>query len=279
MKIIIPVSQRDLKLAESLSELLLEQGGLGAHHGVLLTAPNCTALDGTIASNLQKAFGTFTRLALEGGITEVGAPANPFQPYVYAANQMFQTAVRWLASTNNQDEFYWFEADNVPLRKGWADEFSKDYMMSVAMKRPFLGKVLPLAIFNNNNGEITIKDDPEQPYMMGSGIYPARVDQFSQLWKLAKSLPWDTTMQWEVVPRCTPTDKIIHNHSTKDYKVADGQLTCSFATEPSRSTKTPIIPKEALVFHGCKDDSLIKIISSGALDKKAKVGEGDKTKK
>jgi hypothetical protein len=261
MKIIIPVSERDLSLATALSELLVQQGGLGAHHGVLLTAPNVTARDGEIASNLQKAFGTFTRVPLEGGITEVGGPQHPFQPHVFAANQMFQSAVRWLANIDNRDEWYWFEADNVPLSERWADELARDYFNSMALKRPFLGKVLPLAIYENKEGSVTIREDEAQPYMMGSGIYPPRFEQYSQLWKSAKSIPWDVTCQWEIVPKATATDKIMHNHSTKAYKVIeDNKLSCQLVSEPSRSKTEITIPEGTLVFHGCKDTSLIDIV-------------------
>jgi hypothetical protein len=281
MKIIIPVSERDLSLATALSELLVQQGGLGAHHGVLLTAPNVTARDGEIASNLQKAFGTFTRVPLEGGITEVGGPQHPFQPHVYAANQMFQSAVRWLANIDNRDEWYWFEADNIPLKERWADELARDYFNSAALKRPFLGKVLPLAIYENKEGSVTIREDAAQPYMMGSGIYPPRFEQYSQLWKSAKSIPWDVTCQWEIVPKATATDKIVHNHSTKGYKmdVEKGKYTCQLVSEPSRSKTEITIPDTALVFHGCKDTSLLDIVKSSFGQKSKSVVEKEEVKK
>lgn len=280
MKIIIPVSERDLTLATALSELLVLQGGLGAHHGVLLTAPNVTSRDGEIASNLQKAFGTFTRVPLEGGITEVGGPQHPFQPHVYAANQMFQSAVRYLASINNQDEWYWFEADNVPLNERWADELARDYLTSTALRRPFLGKVLPLAIYENKEGSVTIREDAAQPYLMGSAIYPPRVEQYSQLWKAAKSIPWDVTCQWEFVPKSTDTPKLVHNHSTKEYKQVDkNKYTCKLVAEPSRSKTEVVIPDEALVFHGCKDTSLIDIVKSSFGQKGKSVVEKEEVKK
>lgn len=280
MKIIIPVSERDITLATALSELLVLQGGLGAHHGILLTAPNVTSRDGEIASNLQKAFGTFTRVPLEGGITEVGGPQHPFQPHVYAANQMFQSAVRWLASTNNQEEWYWFEADNVPLKERWADELSRDYLNSIALRRPFLGKVLPLAIYENKEGVVTIREDAAQPYMMGSGIYPARFDNYSQLWKSAKSIPWDVSCQWEVTPKATDTNKIVHNHSTKEYKQTEGnKYSCKLVSEPSRSKTDITIPEDALVFHGCKDTSLLDIVKSSFGQKSKSVVEKEEVKK
>lgn len=280
MKIIIPVSERDITLATALSELLVLQGGLGAHHGVLLTAPNVTSRDGEIASNLQRAFGKFTRVPLEGGITEVGGPQHPFQPHVYAANQMFQSAVRYLANTDNQEEWYWFEADNVPLKERWADELSRDYLTSIALKRPFMGKVLPLAIYENKEGVVTIKEDIAQPYMMGSGIYPARFDRYSQLWKSAKSIPWDVSCQWEIVPKVTDTPKLLHNHSTKEYKKLDSNtFSCNLVAMPSRSKTEVTIPDEALVFHGCKDTSLVDIVKSSIGQKSKSVVEKEIVKK
>jgi hypothetical protein len=123
--------------------------------------------------------------------------------------------------------------------------------------------VLPLAIYENKEGSVTIREDAAQPYMMGSGIYPPRFEQYSQLWKSAKSIPWDVTCQWEIVPKATATEKIVHNHSTKGYKeVEKGKFTCQLVSEPSRSKTEIKITDDALVFHGCKDTSLIDIVKS-----------------
>jgi hypothetical protein len=88
--------------------------------------------------------------------------------------------------------------------------------------------------------------------------------------------PWDGVMQWETMRLGMNTEKILHNHATKNYVVqtpgSDKQaavLTCDVINEFGHSNTEISIPPGSLVLHGCKDTSLIDIISTG-LHKKAK---------
>lgn len=264
MKIVHPVSERDLSLATAQSELLLKFGHLAAHTGVLLLAPSVASKADAIQNNLKQAYGQFELVQLAGGITEVGGSQNPFQPHVVAANQMFKSIVKHFIATDNDKEWFWMEADVCPLQDRWADELQRDYLTSIAFGKPFLGSVVAGVEFTRDaEGEFVIREDPASPFMVGAGLYPARVDRYSALWKTALNTPWDALMRWEVkLAGCTNSTKIVHNHSTRNYKlVGKNELTCEILSRPSRSKTEISLPPEALLLHGCKDLSLTSIIS------------------
>ena len=264
MKIVHPVSERDLALATAQSELIKKLGHLAAHHGILLLAPSVRSKADEIKNNLQSVYGTFEVIALEGGITEVGGSSNPFQPHVVAANQMFKSIVSHFIKTNNDKEFFWMEADVCPLNDRWGDELQRDYLTSIAFGKPFLGSVVSGVDFSRDqDGKVVLKEDPAAPFMVGAGLYPARVDRYSGLWKTAINTPWDALMRWEVKNAgVTNSPKIVHNHSTRNYKVVGkNEMACEILAQPSRSKTTLTIPEEALLVHGCKDTSLVDIVS------------------
>lgn len=274
MKIVIAISERDLALAAAQSELILKQGGVASHQCLLVVAPGIDHQDGVIASNLQRAFGRFERFVVDNILP---SDPNAIQPHVGYANQMFQATNRYLARTNNNSEWYWFEPDCIPLHERWADELSRDYSASLARKKIYLGKFVPKCDYVRTPEGLVLKVLPDQNYMVGSGIYPAR--SRNGLWSQAKSTPWDVLMQWETTHRGTNTDKIIHNHSTAGYQVvAPGVVSCQTTTSPTRSVTQIEIPPTALVFHGCKDTSLIELVTKGLLYKENTPKKEKKTK-
>jgi hypothetical protein len=262
MKIVIPVSERDLELAEAQSQLIHDLGGVSTHSCLLVVVPKISHRDGKIAQNLQKAFGSFSRFIVPN-VQELGGPPNKYQPHVWAANQMFAKTVQHLQSTNNKDEWYWLEPDCVPLDERWADELGRDYLSAAATNRPFMGRFIQKVVLSEGQ----LKAKPGETYMVGSGIYPPNLSAYSQLWAHAKSVPFDVLMQWETSKRSTPTEKILHNHATGNYKVdKEGNATCDALLTPTRSLTKLTIPPTALVFHGCKDTSLIDWVRATKLD-------------
>lgn len=266
MKIVIAVSERDLELAEAQSNLLLKQGGLSQHTCLLVTAPSIPSFDTkNIVNNLQKAFGSFEHLKLEGAVQEKGH-SNPDVARIIAKNHMFQATVRHLDATGNSIEWYWFEPDCVPLTERWADEIARDYLMSSVSGRVFMGKTLFKAELQNKNGENVIKEYPDQPYMMKSGVYPPTLSRYSTLWSTARTIPWELSMQWETARTHTDLGKVAHNPNTVKYeKTGPGQLSCTVLGQYTRAKNTTNITPDQLVFHGCKDTTIIDMVLSGEL--------------
>lgn len=279
MRIAIAVNKHDLQLAEAQSELIKKQGGLAAHQVILFVSREVSHLDGDICNNYKKTAGRFERVVLNIGKDRSHFENHMF-PHVPLANLTFQAAFRHLLKTPSNEEVYWFEPDCVPLDERWADEFSRDYLHAQAMRRFFLGRFLPrvnvVTRTDRKTGEVTreLVPAPGETYMMGSGIYPAKLNQYSALWDKALINPWDATMQWETTRAGENTNKILHNHATTNYKVgALGDrktptvLTCDVINDFAHSNEELHVPYDALVIHGCKDTSLIDLVASGGLRK------------
>jgi hypothetical protein len=277
MKIVIAVCKKDLQLAEAQATLIKKLGGLQAHSCLLVVAPEANRLEGKLADILSQAFPRFERHVLKGAIQEPGpAEERLAQPHVLSANQMFQATWRHLISSGNTEEVYWLEPDCVPLNDRWADELARDYLTARAYKKVFMGAFVPKTNITKKDGAWVAEIIEGQQYMMGSGVYPADISQYSGLWSQAKTSPWDALMQWETTRLGYPTTKIVHNHGTKNYKVVepmtkDGAvLSCDLVNEWGISTTELHIPSDALVIHGCKDTSLIDLVMSKALFKAPK---------
>ena len=277
MKIVIAVCKKDLPLAESQAQLIKKLGGLQAHSCLLVVAPEANRLEGKLADTLASAFPRFERHILQGGVREPSEAdrINHPQPHVLPANQMFQATVKHLIATGNKEEWFWMEPDCTPLNDRWADELTRDYLTANAFKKVFLGPLAPRTEFiRNAKGGWELKVHQGQTFMVGTSVYPPNLNQHSGLWSQAKATPWDALMQWETAKLGQETRKIVHNHGTANYKVAepmlpgkDGVLSCEVVNPWGISTETLRIPADALIIHGCKDDTLINLVSSGALFK------------
>ena len=265
MKIVIPVSNRDLHLAEAQSELLSKQGGLAAHEALIVHPYAMEFKLGPLLSNLKNVFSKVEVVELP--FADEDDNINHPQPHVINANMMFKHTVMHLQTTGNAVEWFWFEPDCAPLVEGWADAFVRQYRTAVGQGKQYLGKILPGADFRKEGKVWKIVEDPTQQFMVGAGIYPYNLADVAKTWKHAGQVPFDRYMQWEVIPHAQNTDSIVHNHGTQNYEVSkDGKsLTCELASTPSRSSKTLTLPPEALVVHGCKDTSLIKLILAGEI--------------
>lgn len=265
MKFVFPISSRDIDLAKSLSELIREQGQLKAHtaHIVHPYALD-TQLQG-IRENLEAAFAQveITELPVPDAIELGNTHPTVHVPY---ANKMFRATIMMLAEGGNTEPWYWFEADNVPLVPGFADKLLQEYRLAVGKGKPFLGSLQIPADFVRDGDIIKLVDRPSERYLVGTAIYPPDFHIQTRTWRITPDVvPFDRYNQYEIVPRATHTDSIFHNHGTQKYKVKDGFLTCATVHAPTRSQTRFELPEGTLVFHGCKDDSLINLVRKGVL--------------
>jgi hypothetical protein len=265
MKIVIPVSEADLGLAIKQSELIKTLGGVSLHNAVLLVAPSISNREEVeqIYRNLNSAFNKVELVRLPS--TQVDEVRRINNTSIYQSNQMFQCAVKYLARTNNKEEWFWFEADCTPLKERWADELARDYLSVAAKQEKFLGVRVPRVQYvAQPDGTLTcvIPDVEKEPMMVGAGIYPPRLDLETEEWKYAKSIPFDFALGDFVFPRRGQiTAKIVHNHGTKNYATTDGtHFTCKVVGGSPLSKEEITLHAEALVLHGCKDSSVMDFV-------------------
>lgn len=169
-----------------------------------------------------------------------------------AGNHMFFHTAEFLFQSGNKDPWYFFEPDNTPLYPHWMAAFDHEYTEA---SKPYMG-VMNVSRKRTPEGKVEV----DGRHMVGTGIYPADLFTRSSALHVLEHEPWDVAMQDEIVPEAHETNLIFHAWNTGRYKKdADGFITGEdFGPNKGRYGGRPV-PIEAVVVHGCKDDSLSKI--------------------
>lgn len=151
-------------------------------------------------------------------------------------NHLFRRAAQMM-STLKYDAWFFFEADCLPMHSNWLRDLTAEYQI---FKQPFMGCVNPTVL-----PEEILKRDPslrDQKHLVGTAIYPKEVARYSSRALLADKTPWDVNSQDEVVPFAHHTDQICHQWRSGGFH----SLTQ--------------IPAGTAVHHGCKDDTLYRLL-------------------
>lgn len=149
----------------------------------------------------------------------------------HAARVLYQMDRNWI----------WFEPDCVPLRSGWLDVLQSIYNNC---KLPFCGPVVP-----------------ERGHMNGTGIYPANTPELLPRTMSHTNNAWDVEAREEMGQGI----KDIGHIWFCSWGVKDGKLNPLEGDPPSFPPGSPLlnqIPRTAVVFHRCKDGSLIDRLMS-----------------
>ena len=151
-----------------------------------------------------------------------------------SCNALFRVAHAAVGSIGSP-YFLWLEPDCVPLRAGWMDAIESEYTRA---KKPFMGAIGPM------------------PYrhLTGVAVYPRDLERYNGA-MLTDSLttPWDVVRPHHVLPNSHITDLIQHEWG----------LPGEPWTFPTPVSVDRIRPG-AMLFHRCKDGSLIKRLQEKA---------------
>jgi hypothetical protein len=132
--------------------------------------------------------------------------------------------------------FLWMEADAVPLRPGWLDKLQELYW---GCGKAFAGPIVP-----------------DLGHMNGTGIYPANTPKRIPAALAHIRTAWDVMMKREMIGDCFN----LHPYFYHAWAMEGGELhPYAGGAVPSFGTQKMVaqIPAEAVVFHRCKDLSLI----------------------
>lgn len=159
-----------------------------------------------------------------------GDPAWPQGP-----NWAWQNAARYIESSKLlRQPWLWWEPDAVPLKPGWLSTLAAAYESG---SRPFAG---PVAIQPSVGA-----------YMAGVAIYPPMVSQHVQFAMLTRTQPWDVV--------ASVRDGILRK--THDLSALICHTPASSNTHfESIDDVVRLIPESAVLFHKCKDGSLLDVL-------------------
>lgn len=163
--------------------------------------------------------------------TFVYEPWTGDQSWPFAANWAFQSVARHAASIFKKPWFWW-EADATPLCAGWLSTIAHSYKSG---GRPFAGAVA-------TQGELT--------YMAGVAVYPANAANRMEHALFARREAFDVV--------ASVKDGVMRN--THDIS----RLICHTVSNNNHFTSMSdverLIPSEAVLFHKCKDGSLLDVL-------------------
>jgi predicted GH43/DUF377 family glycosyl hydrolase len=160
----------------------------------------------------------------------------------YGANWAFQSIAREIERRGTKLPFFWWESDAVPVRPGWLSTLADAYTNG---NQPFAGPVA----FQPNLGH----------YMAGVAIYPPNLSHHYTTALLTRAMPWD-------VVASTRDGNLRKTHDLSN-------LICHTpVTNNTHFTSTDDIEREipasAVLFHKCKDASLLDVLQ-GKIDPSA----------
>lgn len=242
MLVVIPFCARDKAQAVRLAEHIAELGGVGKHD-CLLAVHKDTDSEGVIEP-LTSAFGRIAEFAITDDMIVER------EQHTYAANLMWKRTVNHIAEMNESQPWLWMEVDAAPTKASWLDAIHAAY---AACGKPFLHDLVKTPRGKSNSG---------------CGVYPAKVrDHTSRLWELS-DVSWDILLYEDFAPHTAYTPLIQDVGFLKD-----GMTLPTFPDQASLS----IIRPEAVIFHRCKDGTLIDRLSGKSETASTPVPAGDRS--
>lgn len=260
MRIVIPVSFHDQHQLHDLVTILLKFGGLERHHVTFFPQLSQTQIAKEQCARLMPVTGNASVIPMDRDLPINNVPQSPNAQWAFVA--------RTIAGLPDQIPWLFMEIDAKPTKHGWADLLESAYNRS---GKPFFGNIVATPYRTEQGAWYTIAQDE---MMMGVGMYPAFMARWNEgpdiagriaeLGVGATCAPWT----WGVYLRQTMavlgwahTDLISDMNSTKNYREADGRLICDTApSEPARRPRGGMVHSDAVLVHGCKDDSLTRIL-------------------
>jgi hypothetical protein len=229
MNCVIPFAKNDINQAVDLVEWigLLAQG---AKHPHVLLVSDCGVgwEDGVrIYRAAERVFKTVEVITNKESVT--GWPQGANSLFFAAADRIRYGA--WL----------WLEPDALPLRSSWLYDIHEAYSLQ---GQPFLGH-----IYTNSKPEFPRK------LMSGIGVYPPET---SKILFEVQAVAWDMHHADFIVSKATHTSLIYHFWGQKDLPPTFSEF--KSVNSPINEMVLENIPKEAVLYHRCKDGSLLRLL-------------------
>lgn len=246
----------DIGAAKDLLALIRELGGAPAHD--LLIARRGVPDFRDFLPLANGAFRSVSTLAVDGG--QAGWPRG--------CNFLFRSIATHVATHEpfRGKPWLFLEPDCVPLVAGWADQLDAAYRSALSYGKPYLGRIIPTMLTDLKTGERVQRGC----HLSGVSVYPwdfalprnpaAGRPHTSDMISFCDEVAWDVYCQMETVPWAMETDLIHHAWHSGNYRTEGEGLVCDslshlFQCEPP--------PPEAILIHGCKDNSLRQWVRAG----------------
>lgn len=174
----VPGPLTNTQLAMLWLDWVAELGGCHSYDLVLLAPPNAT-----LPESVQ-AWRSVIRLQ----------DRNQVSAWPQGPNLSFQQILWWQLLNKIEEPIFWVEADAIPLRTNWVQEWEAEYLRG---KKPFMGGLVAQA-------------NQTPAHMTGNAIYPPYAGKFASKLLEAKNTAFDVWASPEILPQLHPTNLIQH---------------------------------------------------------------------
>lgn len=198
----------------------IELDGHWSHDAILLIASSQLSQDHILAVHAQ------AKVLCEN-VTSIRANGDDRGPWPMGPNAMFKACNEWIRL--NPQAFIWIEPDAIPLTPNWFGQIQAEY---ASCGKPFMG----------------CKYDQPWPHLNGVAMYPANIARYNPAMLGATKIPFDCVDAQATLSRA-------HNTPLIRRLLADPSRNQPLTFPTQESLKQ--IPEGCVLFHGCKDGSLI----------------------
>lgn len=165
------------------------------------------------------------------------------QNWIDGSNRMFSAAARQIAETS-KEPWLWFEPDATPLKIGWLNSIEKEYSLS---PKRFMGSLIP------SNGQ----ENMPPVHLAGCAVYDqyayGGMNQFTE-----GKVAFDIAAAGYTVPRATNCRLMQHFWGKVGLPPVFVERTVDGG--PENHVSVGMIQRDAVMFHRCKDGSLIDVL-------------------
>ncbi len=230
---VIPFHAGDVHLAQELMRWIEDLGGCGNHEALLL-ADRATQWNQCI-SLMESAQKSFRKVHFAATDSEYNFG------WPQAANAMFKFASKYVEE-NLDSHWLWLEPDAAPLKPGWLDQLDSAYKAS---GRRFMG-----CVYRSNNPNI-----PE-PVLSGVAVYPQNCLKDAE--EATKGIA-----AFDVILSKQQNGAVAHSNLIHWVWGEKREVAPRFAEVNAPGTEIFCLRQlhpEAVIFHRCKDGSLIRLL-------------------
>jgi hypothetical protein len=240
----------DTRLATSLAKYMEFVGPYKSHEILLACSRDCEASLNEIREVIGDQFARVHTHIL----------ANHKNGWPIGCNMMFNAVAYHVWTTIDCKCWYFFEADNTPIKPNWINTLSDEYDR---VGRPFMGVIHP-SYWTHGKGTSEQRVVQDGTHLVGTSIYPKDTPRYSKLFRSIPyaQIPWDVYWQWEIIKHAASTGLIQHEWRTARYKrnKQTGEIKGErFPKDLLPYDPRPVAP-DAVVLHGCKDGTLMHIM-------------------
>ncbi len=252
MILVFPVSHVDIRQAVHAAKWMRRLGPYARHDALIAWSSELTPEQKEPLAVEFRAMGW--RTPCKGFTAQVHQQGWPEAP-----NAIFAQCAEMVAiDPTLQRPWYFFEPDNLPVIPAWLDMLEDEYQQD--RTKPFLGCVDVTYEVAHHNGELRQIGN----HMVGTGIYPPVLRDFTDL-HIGCVDAFDIVMSRDIIHLCRHTKLIHNNWRSCHYRWEKGALKSDQAGLLERQFGQALnrdVSPDAVVIHGCKDSSLLHVLST-----------------